>query len=65
MPAASLGQVGWQSALPVLADGDIRQMTQGLAEESEGRRTLSWIWRTDRVAGDLSDEGLQDGKLYL
>lgn len=60
--SAPLGETGWQSSLPILVDADVRQMTQGLPEESEGNRTLSWIWRTDRVAGNLSDEGLQDGE---
>lgn len=60
--STSLAKSGWQAVLPILTDEDVRRMTQGLPEESEGKRTLSWIWRTDRVAGDLSDEGLQDGE---
>jgi hypothetical protein len=56
-----LAQTGWQSLLPPLLDADVRQMTVGLPNESEGRKTISWIWRTHRVGVDLGDEGLQEG----
>lgn len=62
--APILQQVGWASAVPILKDTDIRQMTQGLVGESEGNKTPSWIWRTRGVGGDSDsvNAGVQDGK---
>src|SRR6202034_356709 len=56
-----LTQTGWQSLLPPLLDADVRQMTVGLPNESEGRKTISCTWQTHRVGVDLGDEGLQEG----
>jgi hypothetical protein len=41
----------WQTALPDLRDEDIRGMTMGEEGETEGRRTLSWIWKRGGVSG--------------
>jgi hypothetical protein len=38
------------ASLPELLDTDIRAMATGLDEESEGRRSLSWIWKHDGIA---------------
>jgi hypothetical protein len=57
-----LKKTGWASILPVLLDTDVRQMTQGLQHEGEGKRTLSWIWRTHGVGGDTDDESVQDSE---
>ena len=54
----------WQRVLNPLADGDIREMKEGLPGETEGRRSLSWIWRTSGWSGvDDNDEDEQEGKL--
>ncbi|KAH7919139.1 hypothetical protein BV22DRAFT_1134058 [Leucogyrophana mollusca] len=56
-----LGKVSWGAMYQELARDDIRSIHDLLEGETEGRRTLSWIWKT---AGILSrpdsDEGLQD-----
>lgn len=62
-----LNNLGWEAALPVLKDTDVRGMTEAALrgeEESigEGRRTLTWIWTTLGVGAQVGgDEGLQDG----
>jgi hypothetical protein len=45
----------WTKSLLELRDDDLRGMTAGLDGESEGRRTLSWIWRHEGVANDGTD----------
>ncbi|KAF7982027.1 hypothetical protein HWV62_30280 [Athelia sp. TMB] len=47
-----LRQTGWQASFPILAETDVRQMAVGLDGESEGTRTLSWIWTGGGVGGD-------------
>ncbi|RDB30549.1 hypothetical protein Hypma_007025 [Hypsizygus marmoreus] len=46
-----LKKVGWQQQLLPLAQADIREISEGEEGDSEGRRRLSWIWRTMGVAG--------------
>jgi hypothetical protein len=55
---------GWRGRLLPLAEEDIRALKEGEEGESEGRRSLSWIWRIVGVGGDSDDEGLQEGKPY-
>ncbi|KIJ09041.1 hypothetical protein PAXINDRAFT_164415 [Paxillus involutus ATCC 200175] len=58
--------VGWSDTFPALADDDIRAMTEGMDDSSEGRRTLLWIWKSCKKAtDDESDEGLQDEEAQL
>jgi hypothetical protein len=61
---SSLGQLlaktGWQDGLRLLADADVREIMEGEEGESEGRRRLSWIWKTIAVAGLEENEGLRD-----
>ncbi|KAF7971367.1 hypothetical protein HWV62_21322 [Athelia sp. TMB] len=60
---AHIGEVGWEVLLPVLADDDIRQLGEGRVGESEGTRTLSWIWLSrgiEEVAEGTSAEDIQD-----
>lgn len=65
------GNRTWQSELRPLHDEDVRGMTEGLFTESEGRRTMSWIWRTTAIGcidADDDEEGVQEGtclKIYL
>lgn len=65
--AARLGKSGWDSILRELLDGDIRTITSGEMFETEGHRTMSWIWKTCGVAGNngASDPGLHDSKYLL
>ncbi|TFY55987.1 hypothetical protein EVJ58_g7906 [Rhodofomes roseus] len=50
----------WQKALRFLNRSDIRAMHQGLDDETEGRKTLSWIWRTSGTLGRDDDEDDQE-----
>lgn len=65
----TLGQQEWDVALRPLLDSDVRGMNDGLNGESEGHRSLSWIWRTGfRSAADghdLDDEGLHEGSYFF
>lgn len=60
-----IGEVGWEVSLPVLADGDVRQLGEGRVGQSEGTRTMSWIWLSrgiEDVAEGSSFETVQDSK---
>ncbi|KAF5375506.1 hypothetical protein D9615_009182 [Tricholomella constricta] len=58
--AEMLGKVGWNASFPFLADSDIKQLS-GNNDESEGRRTISWIWTRYGAGSQLDcEEGLQD-----
>jgi len=51
----SLGSIllefGWKAELLPLLPGDIRDLSEAASGESEGRRTMSWIWRTTPAEG--------------
>lgn len=53
---------GWQRSLCLLKPEDIRAMTERGLGESEGLRTLSWIWRTSGApgGGDGRDDSEED-----
>lgn len=54
----------WQGTLRPLADGDVREMKEGLPNVTEGRRSLSWIWRTSGWSGtDDDDNDEEEGEL--
>ena len=60
----------WRASLRVLNDGDIRHVAAGDGSGSEGRRELSWIWKTSALGtdGNLSDAisgNLQEGESFL
>jgi hypothetical protein len=58
--APTLLETTWEETLRPLLEDDVRIMTAAQAEGvSEGRRTMSWIWRTTGV-GD-SSAGMQEG----
>lgn len=61
--APALAKTGWASVLPILRDEDVRQMAQGLEGDTEGKRTLSWIWTSKGIGGDRdsADDGVQEG----
>ena len=52
-------KVGWEDQLRPLADEDIRPLEEGDAYSSEGRRTLSWIWRIQGTI--IREESTQEG----
>ncbi|KAF9463292.1 hypothetical protein BDZ94DRAFT_1321830 [Collybia nuda] len=59
-PSTVLGIVGWEAELPPLLGNDIKQLS-GDDNETEGHRSLSWIWT--RVGGGSrvnEEERLQD-----
>jgi hypothetical protein len=55
-----LGKVGWQGKLQPLGDSDVREISEGGDGESEGRRRLSWIWKTLGVVGTEENDELCD-----
>jgi hypothetical protein len=64
--ARYLNKDGWEIELPLLRKEDIRGYASGKEDESEGTRTLSWIWTaTSAVAQAENDVGLHDGKYML
>jgi hypothetical protein len=52
---------GWRSKLLPLLPEDIRAFTDGEPGQSEGHRTLSWIWKVVGVLDDSEDSGVQEG----
>lgn len=62
--AVPLVEVGWELQLPPICEGDARQLEVGTGNNTtEGRRTLSWIWKTQGM-GEGS-EGMQEGQSIL
>ena len=62
--APLLGKEGWEDTLRPLKTEDIRAMKDICEKESEGRQTLSWIWKVPGIviATDASErESLHDG----
>lgn len=61
-----VGSTEWQDHLRPLQKADIRHVTEGDEGESEGRRTISWIWRATAAppsSGDTPggvDQSLQE-----
>jgi hypothetical protein len=54
--------VGWRSKLLPLAPEDIRAFTDGESGQSEGCRTLSWIWKVVGISEDSEDTSVQEGE---
>ena len=66
--APLLGKGGWEDTFRLLKDEDIRAMKDICEKESEGRRTLSWIWKMPGIVvdADASErENLHDGMCSL
>lgn len=57
-----LREADWQKSLRPLASDDVRGISEGLLRDSEGRRTLSWIWTIVGI-GEQVDKQLDDGGL--
>lgn len=57
-----LGKSGWDLVLRPLTDADVRGLRDGQdSSQSEGRRTLSWIWATERNEAEMND-GMNEGE---
>ena len=49
--SSQVSEFGWKNELLLLKDEDICDLSEGKAErlggkQSEGRRTISWVWKT-------------------
>ena len=56
-------KIGWEDQLRPLLEEDIRPLDEGDSGSTEGRRTLSWIWR---IHGSIiKEEVTQEGTVYL
>ncbi|KAF4592870.1 hypothetical protein EYR38_008576 [Pleurotus pulmonarius] len=61
--SALLNKQDWQLKLQQLNDKDVRGLREGEdASASEGRRTLSWIWMTQRTNDTEMTETMSEGK---
>lgn len=62
----SLGTVllrfGWKNELLPLEEEDVRDISDGLPGESEGKRTMSWIWRKCPHQDSMDSNVLCDSK---
>ncbi|KAF8867909.1 hypothetical protein BD779DRAFT_1463136, partial [Infundibulicybe gibba] len=57
--ARILGKIGWQDRLPILADSDKREISEGEFGISDGKQKMSWIWKSLDVA-EGGDNNLRD-----
>lgn len=55
----------WREELQPLMHEDIRDLSEAKNGESEGRKTISWIWRTTRVSTEAKDENVLDRQSQL
>lgn len=62
---AELGKKGWRETLKPLKDDDVRAMREGLFDETEGTRTMSWIWLTQGPGADVEEPHLDEGALSV
>jgi hypothetical protein len=61
MLSRHVGENAWSTRLLPLAQEDIRPLMAGEEGQSEGRRTLSWIWKVVGISGQSQDEGMEEG----
>jgi DNA polymerase III delta prime subunit len=62
-------EFGWKNEILLLKDEDIRDLSEGKAErlgkkQSEGRRTISWIWKTV-PADDLNNDDFMRESMFI
>ncbi len=57
------GKDGWDRQLRVLNAADVRPLDESLQGETEGRRTMSWIWRVHHH--DTDAEETAEGECLL
>lgn len=64
--SALLNKQDWELKLQQLNDKDVHGLREGEdASASEGRRTLSWIWMTQRTNDTEMTETMSEGKYYI
>ena len=63
--ADRVGEFIWRSQLLRLQDEDVRRMSEGEPDDSQGKKRMSWIWRVQGVSENSEDEGLQEGMLFV
>ncbi|KIM37573.1 hypothetical protein M413DRAFT_56267, partial [Hebeloma cylindrosporum] len=51
---------GWHNELKPLLDEDIRELSEGEDKKSDGKRTVSWIWRIKEIQNLENDTHLND-----
>jgi hypothetical protein len=56
-----LGENDWRKELRPLTTDDVRGLSEALLHDSEGRRTISWIWTTVGI-GEKVDKNLDEGQ---
>ncbi|KAG6838550.1 hypothetical protein C0991_010752, partial [Blastosporella zonata] len=57
---AHLGKVGWDLELQAMTEEDTRGITADEDNLSEGRRSVSWIWKVDNGVDAMDTEGKQE-----
>jgi hypothetical protein len=67
--SSQVSEFGWKKELLLLKDEDIRDLSEGKAErlgkkQSEGRRTISWIWKMV-PADDLEDDNFLRESMFI
>lgn len=58
--AMLLGKIGWEQEFKPLADNDLREISEADSGQSEGKRLVSWLWKTVQYSGMDSDEIFRD-----
>ena len=59
-----VGTNEWATRLLPLVQEDIRPLTEGEEGQSEGRRTLSWIWKVVGISEQSDNDSMQEGMWY-
>jgi hypothetical protein len=67
--SSQVSEFGWKKELLLLKDEDICDLSEGKAErlgkkQSEGRRTISWIWKMVS-ADDLEDDNFLRESMFI
>jgi hypothetical protein len=55
----------WQEDLKELHDYDLRGMSEGLLNETAGKRTLSWIWLAEGIQEGEENERTHEGRSHI
>jgi len=59
-----LFKYGWHNELQPLLDEDIRDLSEGEDKKSDGKRTVSWIWRIKEIQNLENDSHLNDREFF-
>jgi DNA polymerase III delta prime subunit len=64
--APNLIEFQWKEELLLLMPEDIRDLLEGKAGVSEGKRTISWIWRTvTKSSNESSNKSLLNHEMLI